>query len=92
LTPESLRQRMNSVGREDAARATFAVVDRLQRLPAHEQLVASAMVFWRMCQVSGVHPGDALAVCVNLFSDGVKPAPQFRATDAYLKSQVFGGM
>jgi len=92
MTPETLRHRMNSIPRSNAAKATYAVVDRLQHLPAHEQLVATAMVFWRMCEVSGIRPGDCLAVCNNLFSDGVKPAPQFRATDKYLRTQVFGEM
>lgn len=92
MTPELLRLRMNAITRSAAANATYSIVDRLQHMPAHEQLVASAMVFWRMCKVSGINPHDALAVCNNLFSDGVKPAPQFRATDNYLKAQVFGRM
>ena len=85
MTPEQLRTRMASISRSQATNATYTIIDRLQHMPAHEQIVAAAMVFWRLCNVAGIRPNDCLEICNNLFADGFKPAPEFRATDKYLQ-------
>ena len=79
---------MNNVPRKLAAGATSGVLNGLQQWPAHVQIVGAAMVFWRLCKVLGVQPYDVLGVCNNLFSDGIKPAPEFRAADRYINEII----
>jgi hypothetical protein len=78
---------MASSDRPAVARASMATLDALQDFAPDTQVAAMALVFARACRQAGLRPVEVLQITNNIFTDGERVSPEFRAIDSYLAGE-----
>ena len=84
------RDRLVNINRDDAAKASFKVVDNLQQLPKEHRVAGTCIAFLLMCEHLGVEPQDAFTISNNVMHDrnnGFGLAKQFTAAREYLANE-----
>lgn len=89
LESKTLRTNMGGVSRRGVAHAAMNVITNLQDFPPQVQITAAALVFERMCAKAGIRPAEALQIGNNVFTDGERVHPEFKAVDSFLEFQLF---
>lgn len=82
------RDLMNMVPVKDAAVATMRVIDAIQDLPPHLQVIAVVATFKLVTERFGVNPQDAFTVTDNIMNHAQGRRVEFDAARAYLENEV----
>lgn len=82
------RDLMNSVGVKTAATATMRVIDRLQDLPPHVQLVALTAAYKLMVERFNVSPHDVFTVADNVMNHADGRRDEFKAVADYMEGEL----
>ena len=83
ITPSSLA----SVPRAEVAEGCMLVLHQLQNSRPEAQTAALALVFIRLCKRHGIRPSTVMQIADNVFTDGERVHPAFRAVDAYIQGE-----
>jgi hypothetical protein len=79
----------NNVNLDQAAQATMAIADALQKFPVGAQLPAAAAFFLTLAEHRGWSAQDAFTVTKNVMNDAQgRPVPEFRAVMQYIKEEL----
>lgn len=82
------RDHMNMVPAKDAATATMRVIDGVQDLPPHLQLIAVTATFKLLLERFGVDAQDAFTVADNIINHAQGRRVEFDAVRAYMDNEV----
>lgn len=82
------RDLMNMVPVKEAATSTLAIIDRVQTLPPHLQVIAIVAAFKLLIERYGVDPQDAFTVTDNVMNHAQGRRVEFDAVRAYLANEV----
>lgn len=82
------RDLMNHAGVRESATSTMRVIDAVQDLPPHLQVIALVASFKLMVERYGVNPQDAFTVADNIMNHAQGRRPEFEAVRAYLANEV----
>ena len=86
--PALNRDLMNQIGVKTAATSTMAVIDRLQDMPAHVQLVALTAAYKLMTERFNISPHDVFAVADNVMHHADGRRVEFAAIADYLREEL----
>ena len=86
-TPKVILERMASSNRNTMATAAMLCLNSLQNFPADTQTAAVALLFIRLCKRHGLRPVEVMQISENIFTDGERVHPTFRAVDAYISGE-----
>lgn len=89
-SPQTLYDHMALVKDMDAAQATFTVIDTLQKLPQHEQLLAMSSLFILLCEKYNVSERNVLEYADHIMKDADRKdwRPEYKAIKQYLKEEL----
>lgn len=82
------RDLMNMVPVKEAAVSTMRVIDTLQDLPPHLQVVAIVATFKLVTERFGIEPQDAFTVTDNIMNHAQGRRVEFDAVRMYLENEV----
>lgn len=82
------RDDMNHVPVREAATSSMRVIDAIQDLPPHLQVIAIVAVFKLLIERFGVDAFDAFTVADNVMNHAQGRRPEFAAVRAYLDNEV----
>lgn len=75
----------------DVSTATMSLVDAVQSAPRHVQLAAFGAAFLLMVDQSGLPMSDVMGAVKNMMNHAEGKRPEFRAAEAYMQHELFGG-
>ena len=64
-----MRDKLLSMGSFDAQQSAFALLDKLQRLPKHKQIMAASLTFLLLCKQTKMNPREALELAERVLVD-----------------------
>lgn len=79
---------MNMAGVKPSATSTMRVIDSVQDLPPHLQVIAITASFKLLIERFGVTPDDAFTATDNIMNHAQGRRVEFDAVRAYLENQV----
>lgn len=82
------RDSMNLVPVKEAATSTIRVIDAIQTLPPHLQVIAIVAAFKMLTERYGVDAQDAFTVADNVMNHAQGRRVEFDAVRAYLDNEV----
>lgn len=82
------RDSLNMVPVKTAATATVRVIDAIQTLPPHVQVIAIVAAFKLLIERYGVEAQDAFTVADNVMNHAQGRRAEFDAVRAYLANEV----
>ena len=82
------RDLMNTAPVKQSATGTMMVIDAVQDLPAHLQLIAITAAFKLMSDRFGMPVQDAFTVADNIMNDAEGKRVEFAAVRMYLENEV----
>lgn len=82
------RDLMNLAGVRESATSAMTVIDAVQDLPPHLQVIGITAVFKLMVERYGVNPQDAFTVTDNIMNHAQGRRAEFEAVRAYLANEV----
>lgn len=82
------RDEMNSVGVRDAATSTMAIIDRIQDMPAHVQVVAMTAAFKLLVERYNISPQDVFTVADNVMNHADGRRVEFDAIRMYMENEI----
>lgn len=82
------RDELNSVPVKEAATTTMRVIDAIQTLPPHLQVIAVVASFKLLIERFGVDAQDAFTVADNVMNHAQGRRVEFEAVRQYLANEV----
>ncbi|MCG7628368.1 hypothetical protein MHM88_11170 [Epibacterium sp. MM17-32] len=82
------RDLMGMAPATESATSTMRVIDAVQDLPPHLQLIAITATFKLMIERFGVPAQDAFTITDNLMNDQAGKRPEFAAVRMYMENEV----
>jgi hypothetical protein len=82
------RDLMNQAGVLESATSAMRVIDAIQDLPPHLQVIAIVATFKLMVERFGANPQDAFTVTDNIMNHAQGRRAEFEAVRAYLANEV----
>jgi hypothetical protein len=82
------RDDMNCVGVREAATSTMAIIDRIQDMPSHVQVVAITAAFKLLMERYDMPPQDAFTVADNVMNHADGRRVEFAAVRAYMENEL----
>lgn len=82
------RDKMNNADPAKVAKATVAVISRLQDFPPHEQVTASAAMLLTLAEQYKVSAQDIFTVTKNLMNSKEGLRPEFGAVRDYVQHEL----
>jgi hypothetical protein len=85
-----MRDQLFSMSSNQAQVAAFKLLDRLQRMPKHEQMISLAMSFLLICKRYQQSPREMLELSERLVTDSLSKGrgDHVRALMEYLKHEL----
>jgi hypothetical protein len=85
-----MRDQLFNMSSNQAQVAAFKLLDRLQRMPKHEQMVSLAMSFLLICKRYQQSPREMLELSERLITDSLSKGrgDHVRALMEYLKHEI----
>ena len=80
--------KINNADSERVAKATMALLSRLQDFPEHEQVLASAALFLTISEHHRQQPQQVFTVTKNLMFGKERMKPEFAALLDYVKYEI----
>lgn len=79
--------RLGNIPVREAARATMAVIDRLQDLTPEQQMAGITACFTLACEHYGINPQDMFTYSNNIMHHADGRRPEFQAVRQFMKGE-----